>query len=111
MTSYKASMSLQPDLSASPDKVGIVIAQGTIYNGKRNAGEIGGDSTAKLLKQARLDKSVKAVVLRVDSPGGSAFASEIIRNEIEALKKAGKPVIASMSSVSCFRWLLDLCFS
>lgn len=100
MASYKASMSLQPDLSASPDKVGIVIAQGTIYNGKRNAGEIGGDSTAKLLKQARLDKSVKAVVLRVDSPGGSAFASEIIRNEIEALKKAGKPVIASMSSLA-----------
>lgn len=100
MANYKASLNLQPELTAAPDKVGIVVAQGTIYNGKRNAGEIGGDSTAKLLKQARLDDSVKAVVLRVDSPGGSAFASEIIRNEIEALKAAGKPVIASMSSVA-----------
>ena len=100
MSNYLASLNLQPQLNVSPNKVGVVVAQGTIYNGKRQAGEIGGDSTAKLLKQARLDKGVKAVVLRVDSPGGSAFASEVIRNEIEALKAAGKPVIASMSSVA-----------
>lgn len=100
MDNYLANLSLHPELDVAPNKVGIVVAQGTIYNGKRQAGEIGGDSTAKLLKQARLDKDVKAVVLRVDSPGGSAFASEVIRNEIEALKAAGKPVIASMSSVA-----------
>lgn len=87
-------------LPSDADKVAVVVARGVIYDGSRPTGEVGGDSTAKLLKQARKDKSVKAVVLRVDSPGGSAFASEIIRNEIEALKKAGKPVVASMSSVA-----------
>lgn len=82
------------------DKVAIVVASGTIYDGVRNPGEIGGHSTAELLKMAREDDAVKAVVLRVNSPGGSAFASEIIRNEVLALKQAGKPVIASMSGVA-----------
>lgn len=82
------------------NKVGVVVAKGTIYNGNRPTGEIGGKSTAKLLKQARLDKDIKAVVLRVDSPGGSAFASEVIRNEIEAIKAAGKPVVVSMGSMA-----------
>ncbi|TAA48571.1 signal peptide peptidase SppA [Corallincola spongiicola] len=80
------------------DRVGIVIAKGTILNGDQPAGTIGGDSTARLLRQARLDDAIKAVVLRVDSPGGSAFASELIRNEVEELKRAGKPVVASMST-------------
>lgn len=80
------------------DKVAIVVAKGTIYNGTKKAGEIGGDSTAKLLKRARENEKVKAVVLRVDSPGGSAFASEIIRREIDLLKEAGKPVVASMGT-------------
>ncbi len=80
--------------------VAIVVAKGTIYDGKRKPGEIGGHSTAELLKKARQDRNVKAVVLRVDSPGGSAFASEIIRNEIEQLKQAGKPVVVSMSSLA-----------
>lgn len=82
------------------DKVAIVIARGTIVDGHQKAGMIGGDSTAALLRKARLDDDVKAVVLRVDSPGGSGFASEIIRQEVLELKKAGKPVIASMSSVA-----------
>ena len=82
------------------DKVAIVVASGTIYDGVRKPGEIGGHSTAELLKMAREDEAVKAVVLRVNSPGGSAFASEIIRNEVLALKQAGKPVIASMSGVA-----------
>ena len=80
------------------DKVGVVVAKGTILNGNQKPGTIGGDSTAKLLRKARLDDSVKAVVLQVDSPGGSAFASEIIRQEIELLKAVGKPVVASMST-------------
>ena len=80
------------------DKIGIVVAKGTIENGSKPAGSIGGDSTAKLLREARLDDDIKAVVLRVDSPGGSAFASEIIRQEVEELKKAGKPVVVSMST-------------
>lgn len=84
--------------STNADKVAVVVAKGTILNGTQKAGQIGGDSTAKLLRKARLDNSVKAVVLHVDSPGGSAFASEIIRQEIENLKASGKPVVALMST-------------
>ncbi|QBY06046.1 signal peptide peptidase SppA [Thalassotalea sp. HSM 43] len=80
------------------DKVAVIVAKGTILNGNQKAGSIGGDSTAKLLRKARLDDKVKAVVLRVDSPGGSAYASEIIRQEVELIKAAGKPVIASMAN-------------
>lgn len=83
---------------ADTDHVAIIVAKGSILNGKQDPGEIGGDSTAKLLRKARLDDSIKAVVLQVDSPGGSAFASEIIRQEIENLKASGKPVVASMST-------------
>ncbi|WP_462171688.1 signal peptide peptidase SppA [Pseudoalteromonas xiamenensis] len=82
------------------DKVAVVVAKGSIMDGKQRAGEIGGDSTAALLKKARLDDKVKAVVLRIDSGGGSMFASEIIRNEVLAIKAAGKPVVASMGSVA-----------
>lgn len=80
------------------DTVGIVVAKGAILNGDQKAGTIGGDSTARLLRKARLNDDVKAVVLHVDSPGGSAFASEVIRNEIELLKEAGKPVVAKMGT-------------
>ncbi|GLS84389.1 signal peptide peptidase SppA [Paraferrimonas haliotis] len=82
------------------DEIGLVVAKGTIQNGKKPAGQIGGESTAALLRKARFDDNIKAVVLRVDSPGGSAFASEVIRQEVLALKAAGKPVVASMSSVA-----------
>jgi protease-4 len=82
----------------SSDKVAIIVAKGTILDGTQKPGTIGGDSTAKLLRKARSNDKVKAVVLRVDSPGGSAFASEIIRQEVELLKAAGKPVIASMGT-------------
>ena len=80
--------------------IGIVVAKGSIKNGTRPAGEIGGDSTANLLRQARFNDDIKAVVLRIDSPGGSAFASDLIRAEIDELKRAGKPVVASMSSMA-----------
>ena len=80
------------------DKVAIIVAKGTILDGNQEPGTIGGDSTAKLLQKARYNNNVKAVVLRVDSPGGSAYASEIIRQEVELLKEAGKPVIASMGT-------------
>lgn len=80
------------------DKVAIIVAKGTILDGVQKPGTIGGDSTAQLIRKARFNDNVKAVVLRVDSPGGSAFASEIIRQEIELLKAAGKPVVASMGT-------------
>ncbi len=82
----------------STNKVAVIVAKGTILNGIQKPGTIGGDSTANLLRKARTNDKVKAVVLRVDSPGGSAFASEIIRQEVELLKAAGKPVVASMGT-------------
>ena len=69
-------------------------------DGSQPQGTAGGDTVSALLRQARNDDNVKAVALRVDSPGGSAFASEVIRNEIQALREVGKPVVASMSSLA-----------
>jgi protease-4 len=82
------------------NNVAIIVASGEILDGSHSPGLVGGDSTALLLRRAKNDDSVKAVVLRVDSPGGSAFASEIIRDEIVTLREVGKPVVASMSSVA-----------
>ena len=84
--------------SKSDSKVGIVVASGEILDGHQPPGTIGGESTADLLRQARYDNAVKAVVLRVDSPGGSMFASEQILREVQTLRKAGKPVVVSMST-------------
>jgi len=86
--------------SGSGDAVAVIVAKGEILDGSQPQGAIGGDSTARLVRKAREDKSVKAVVLRVDSPGGSAFASEIIRRECELARGAGKPVVVSMGSVA-----------
>ncbi len=97
---YLDQMRLLKKDTSREQNVAVIVAAGEILNGSQPPGTIGGDSTANLLRRARYDDSVKAVVLRVDSPGGSAFASEVIRNEIEALKEAGKPVVASMSSVA-----------
>jgi protease-4 len=82
------------------DAIGVVIAQGEISDGTAGPGSIGGDSTSKLIRAAREDKNIKAVVLRVDSPGGSAFASELIRRELELTRAAGKPVVVSMGNVA-----------
>jgi protease IV len=82
----------------SDAKVGIVVASGEIFDGHQMPGAIGGESTSNLLREARYDNAVKAVVLRVDSPGGSEFASEKILREVQALRKAGKPVVVSMST-------------
>ncbi|HEV2230007.1 MAG TPA: signal peptide peptidase SppA [Steroidobacteraceae bacterium] len=77
--------------------IGVVIASGEILDGDQPPGTIGGDSTARLIRQARLDSDIKALVLRVDSPGGSVTASEEIYRELKALRTAGKPVVVSMS--------------
>ncbi|HEU4654244.1 MAG TPA: signal peptide peptidase SppA [Steroidobacteraceae bacterium] len=82
------------------DHIGVVVASGEIVDGDQPPGIIGSESAVRLLRQALYDDSIKAVVLRIDSPGGSMFASEVIRREIDALKKAHKPVIASMSSLA-----------
>ena len=82
------------------DAVGVIVAQGEISDGSAGPGSIGGDSTSKLIRMAREDDNIKAVVLRVDSPGGSAFASELIRRELELTRAAGKPVVVSMGNVA-----------
>jgi protease IV len=95
LTAVRSKRSLK---SKSDAKVGIVVASGEIFDGRQLPGAIGGESTSDLLRDARYDAAVKAVVLRVDSPGGSEFASEKILREVQALRKAGKPVVVSMSS-------------
>jgi protease-4 len=80
--------------------VAVVVAKGAILGGSQPAGRIGGKSTARLIRQARENDKVKALVLRVDSPGGSSFASEVIRREVELTREAGKPVVASFGSVA-----------
>jgi protease-4 len=99
MSQYLAAARSKHVLKSKSDaRVGIVVASGEILDGHQPPGTIGGESTADLLRQARYDTTVKAVVLRVDSPGGSMFASEQILREVQALRKAGKPVVVSMST-------------
>lgn len=81
-------------------QVAVVVAEGEISGGQQPPGRIGGESTAELLRAARDDDNVKAVVLRVDSPGGEVFASEQIRREVVGLKDAGKPVVVSMGDLA-----------
>ncbi|MFZ6770327.1 signal peptide peptidase SppA [Undibacterium sp. Di26W] len=80
--------------------VGVIIASGEISEGMAPPGSIGGLSTSGLIRKAREDDAIKAIVLRVDSPGGSAFGSELIRRELELTRKAGKPVVVSMGNVA-----------
>lgn len=84
----------------SRPQVAVVVAQGDIFDGEQSPGTIGGESTSALLRQAREDETVKAVLLRVDSPGGAVFPSEQIRREVELTKAAGKPVVVSMGNVA-----------
>ena len=81
-------------------QVAVVVAEGAIAGGDLPPGQVGGESTSALLREAREDDNVKAVVLRVNSPGGEVFASEQIRREVAALKVAGKPVVVSMGDVA-----------
>ena len=78
-------------------RVGVIVAAGEILDGEQPPGTIGGETLAKLIRQARTDREVKALVLRVDSPGGSVLASEQIYRELVALRAAGKPIVVSMS--------------
>lgn len=85
---------------AADEAIAIIVARGEILDGEQPAGTAGGDTIARHIRDARENEDVKAIVLRVDSPGGSVFASEIIRREIDLAREAGKPVIASMGSVA-----------
>ena len=97
---YLASLRTTLREPRSDNVVGVIVAAGDILDGRQPPGTIGSDSLAELIRQARYDDHVKAVVLRVDSGGGSAFASEVIGSELEKLREAGKPLVTSMGSVA-----------
>ncbi|WP_436858457.1 signal peptide peptidase SppA [Citrobacter tructae] len=80
--------------------IGVVFANGAIMDGEETPGNVGGDTTASQIREARLDPKVKAIVLRVNSPGGSVTASEVIRSELAAARAAGKPVVVSMGGMA-----------
>ena len=89
---------LRPRLTG--DAIGVVVAEGEIVDGQAPIGTVGGLSTANLIRRARDDKDVKALVLRVNSPGGSVFGSELVRRELELTRAAGKPVVVSMGDLA-----------
>jgi protease IV len=98
---YLANVHSQEALEPAPDdKVGVIVATGEIVPGEQPPGTIGSDTLGAQLRDALHDDAIKAVVLRIDSPGGSTFASEVIRREVAALRDAGKPVVASMSGLA-----------
>jgi protease-4 len=97
---YAAAAQHERLAEVSKPQVAVVVAEGEILGGDQPPGTIGGESTAKLVRMAREDRRVRAVVLRVNSPGGDAFASELIRREVELTKQARKPVIVSMGDVA-----------
>ncbi len=82
------------------DSIGVVFANGAIMDGEETQGNVGGDTTAAQIRDARLDPKVKAIVLRVNSPGGSVTASEVIHAELAAARAAGKPVVVSMGGMA-----------
>lgn len=100
---YRAISYYDYSLKTSADNGGtiaVIFANGAIMDGEETPGNVGGDTTASQIRDARLDPKVKAIVLRVNSPGGSVNASEVIRAELAAAKAAGKPVVVSMGGMA-----------
>ncbi|MEZ8133460.1 MAG: protease-4 [Polaribacter sp.] len=101
MDSYLSNTRLaNKQISNGQNQIAVVVASGSIMDGQQPEGSIGGDTLAAIFTELREDENVKAVVLRVDSGGGSAFASEIIRDSINAIQNQGIPVVVSMSSAA-----------
>ena len=101
MNSYLSNTRLaNRETSNAQNQIAIVVASGSIMDGQQPEGSIGGDTLASIFEELREDDNVKAVVLRIDSGGGSAFASEIIRDSINATQDKGIPVVVSMGSVA-----------
>ncbi len=100
MKEYLFHLRLKAESPITSDKVGVVIATGMILDGEQPEGSIGGDTLSELLRTARKDQDLRALVVRIDSPGGSAFASDLIRQEILQTREAGIPVVVSMGSVA-----------
>lgn len=90
----------KPKTGNNDPQIAVIFATGAINDGEEQPGAVGGDTTAQQIRDARLDPKVKAIVLRVNSPGGSVSASEVIRSELAAAKAAGKPVVVSMGGMA-----------
>lgn len=97
---YLAHVRLRKPATPGLPQIGVLVASGVIYDGDQQSGAIGGDSLARLIRQTREKGDIKALVLRIDSPGGSAFAADVIRQELLVTKAAGVPVVVSMGSVA-----------
>ncbi|MBP7821861.1 MAG: signal peptide peptidase SppA [Saprospiraceae bacterium] len=91
---------LTPNDLKIKDKIAVIYAEGEIVDGKGTAGKVGDEKYVAMIRKIRKDNSIKAIVLRVNSPGGSAIASENILRELELAKKDGKPVVVSMGDVA-----------
>lgn len=89
-----------PASKETKDKIAVIYAEGDIVSGEGGDGQMGGDRISEALRKARLDKKTKAVVLRVNSPGGSALASDIIWRETQLIRQAGIPLVVSMGGVA-----------
>jgi len=103
MNEYKQAIELNSDSYSDGLKesnIALIIASGSIIDGSSGPATIAGDTFVRLIRKAYRDESVKALVLRVDSGGGSAYASEVIADELEKFKQSGRPIVASMSSVA-----------
>ncbi|MFK8031374.1 MAG: signal peptide peptidase SppA [Gammaproteobacteria bacterium] len=100
MGSYAALLDRNVSIPGGEQKVGVIVASGNIMDGDQPPGSIGGDSLARLIRKARKDESLKALVLYVNSGGGSKFASEIVQRETRLWKDTGRPFVAVMSAVA-----------
>ena len=100
MKGYMNSVEMDPVFEEGESNVGVIIAKGSIVDGSAGPGSIAGDDFVKLVRKAYNDETVKALVLRVDSGGGSAYASEVIADELEKFRNSGRPIIASMGGVA-----------
>jgi len=95
---YSYLRSLRPRIGG--DAIGVIVAQGEITGGDAQQGRVGARTMVELIQRARQDDDIKAVILRIDSPGGLVQASELIREQLDLTRKAGKPVVASMGDVA-----------
>ncbi|MFH8134691.1 signal peptide peptidase SppA [Pantoea osteomyelitidis] len=91
---------VKPEQTRQDGNIAVILANGAIMDGEETPGNVGGDTTAGQIRDARLDPKIKAIILRVNSPGGSVTASEAIREELAAAHAAGKPVVVSMGGMA-----------
>ena len=97
---YRSHLRRPPGDGQDKPRIGVLIAAGPMYDGEQQSDAIGGDSFARLVRKAREQDRLSALVVRIDSPGGSAFAADLIRRELLATQAAGIPVVASMGSLA-----------